>query len=216
MLNYSPINLVVGFFMASIAVIGVLSVHKRMPVFSEQTMLESTWYHYKLDYLEPGTLRALDKQQNNITTSEGQSYTLLRAVWMDDKETFDAVWQWTKDNMQRSDDRLISWLFGERSDGSYGILVGRNGHNTASDADVDIALALLFASARWHDSHHFGDAIVIIRDIWEYEVMDIKGRPYLLANNIEKTVDKPTALLNPSYFSPYAYRIFAEVDKDRN
>jgi len=187
-----------------------------MPVFSPQTMLESTWYHYKQDYLEPGTLRALDKQRNNVTTSEGQSYTLLRAVWMDDKETFDPAWQWTKDNLQHTDDKLLSWLFGERPDGTYGVLTDEGGQNAATDADVDTALALLFASKRWNDSAHFGDAILLIRDIWEKEVITIDGRPYLLANNLDKDSLHPTALVNPSYFAPYAYRIFAQVDPEHD
>lgn len=203
-------------FVSFWAAIGVFSVTQQMPVFSKQVLLESTWHHYKQEYLEPGTYRALDKQRDNITTSEGQSYTLLRAVWMDDKETFDAAWQWTKDNLQRDDDALFSWLFGERPDGTYGILDDRGGQNTATDADVDMAIALLFASKRWNDDRYFGDAIVIIRDIWEHEVMTINGKPYLLANNLEKTSASQTAVLNPSYLSPYAYRIFAEVDPDND
>lgn len=184
--------------------------------FSERNMLQALWHEYKSNYLEPGTFRALDKQQNNITTSEGQSYSMLRAVWMDDKETFDASWQWTKDNIQRKEDHLIAWLFGERDDGTYGILTGRGGYNTASDADVDIALALLFAYERWNSEQYYGDAIVLVRSIWEKEVVAIKGRPYLAANNIEKTVSKPFIILNPSYFAPYAYKIFQEVDPDHD
>lgn len=184
----------------------------RPPEFSDRNMLQALWHQYKMEYLEPGTLRSLDKQQDNITTSEGQSYTMLRSVWLDDKATFDAAWQWTKDNIQRRDDNLMAWLFGERADGSYGILHDRGGQNTATDADVDIALALLFASRRWNDERYFGDAIVIIRSIWEREVLEIGGRPYLAANDIEKRQPKDFIISNPSYFAPYAYKIFEQVD----
>ncbi len=209
---YASVALFVVFWGA----LGVYSYFQQLPVFSPQAMLEATWHHYKKEYLEPDTLRALDKQRNNITTSEGQSYTLLRAVWIDDKTTFDTAWQWTKDNLQREEDALFSWLFGERADGSYGILEEQGGVNTATDADVDIALALLFAAERWNDQSYFGDAIVIIRDIWEYEVLHINGQPYLLANNLEKIAPKNTAVMNPSYLSPYAYRIFARVDPEHD
>lgn len=188
----------------------------RPPEFSKRTMLQAIWAQYKLEYLEPGTLRSLDKQRDNVTTSEGQSYTMLRSVWLDDKETFDAAWQWTKDNLQRDEDLLTSWLFGERPDGTYGVLVDQGGYNSATDADVDIALALLFASARWNQDSYFGDAIGIIRDIWDKEVMVIAGRPYLLANNVEKTERKSYAITNPSYFAPYAYKIFAKIDPARD
>src|SRR5690606_5554171 len=73
----------------------------RPPEFSRKNMLQALWFNYKINYLEEDTFRSLDKQQGGITTSEGQSYTMLRAVWMDDKETFDRAWQWTKDNIQR-------------------------------------------------------------------------------------------------------------------
>lgn len=210
------ITLGIALFLSFWIAIGVFSAYQQMPVFSQQTLLESTWYHYKQEYLEPGTYRALDKQRQNITTSEGQSYTLLRAVWMDDKETFDASWQWTKDNLQRSDDKLLSWLFGERPDGTYGVLDAQGGANTATDADVDTALALLFASQRWHDQADFGDALDMIHDIWDHEVMTINGRPYILANNVEKVSFTNTAVINPSYFAPYAYRIFSQVDPDHD
>ncbi len=184
--------------------------------FSKSNMLQALWHQYKNNYLETGTLRSLDKQQESITTSEGQSYTMLRAVWMDDKETFDVAWQWTKDNMQRSDDHLMSWLFGKRADGSYGILTDRGGYNTATDADQDIALALLYASKRWNDEKYYGDAIVIIRDIWEKEVVIIDGKPYLAANDIEKSLQKTNIIVNPSYLSPYTYKVFAQADPDNN
>ncbi len=189
---------------------GIMSSHP--PEFSKRNMLAALWYQYKNNYLEPGTLRSLDKQRQNITTSEGQSYSLLRAVWIDDKDTFDAVWKWTKDNIQRKDDHLLSWLFGERPDGSYGVLAAQGGYNTASDADTDTALALIFAAKRWNDDTYFGDGALMVRDIWDREVVVIGGKPYLAANNVEKTATKATVIVNPSYLAPYAYKIFAEVD----
>lgn len=188
------------------------SVRKHVPiVFSPKTVLSSTWERYKAAYLEPETLRAIDRQRGDITTSEGQSYTLLRAVWLDDHETFDQSWQWTKDNLQFDDGRIFSWLFGRLPNGTYSILTESGGANSASDADTDIALALVFAYARWRDPVYLGDARVIIADIWDKEVVTIRGRPYLAASNIEKSI-QDDVILNPSYFAPYAYRIFAELD----
>jgi endoglucanase len=193
----------------------VTSPHRNVPVvFSERHMLQNLWRAYKLEYLEPGTWRTMDKQRDFVTTSEGQSYTMLRAVWMDDKETFDQSWEWTKDNLGRQEDNLFAWLFGERADGTYGVLVNQGGYNTATDADVDIALALVFAYSRWQDPAYLEEAVQIINDIWRHEVVVIQGRPYLTASNLNTEVDK--VLLNPSYFAPYAYRIFAEIDPNHN
>ncbi len=183
-------------------------------VFASSRMLLELWSRYKQNALEPGSLRTLDKSQNNITTSEGQSYTMLRAVWMDDMDTFEKSWQWTKDNLQR-DDKLISWKFGPLGDGNYGIVTAEGGQNSATDADVDIALALLMAAGRWKEYKYEYDAQDLIKSIWKEEVVTINGKSILVANNLEK--DNPSSVLvNPSYFAPYAYRIFAQADPSNN
>ena len=184
-------------------------------VFSRNELLDNTWKQYKDEYIEQGTGRTLDKQKNNITTSEGQSYTLLRAAWMDDRTTFDQSYQWTKDNLQRETDKTFSWLFGQRNDASYGILADQGGANTATDGDTDIALALVFAYGRWGNDGYLADAKNLITDIWNQDVVEVAGQPVIAANNQEKG-DKPTAIVNPSYFSPYAYRIFATLDPQHN
>ncbi len=206
----------------TLCTIGVVSAvkysenpYKNTPlIYAEKDMLQEMWHAYKKEYIEPGTNRTLDKQLNNITTSEGQSYTMLRAVWMDDQETFDQSWQWTKDNLQR-DDSLMSWKFGQLADGQYGIQDTAGGQNTASDADTDIALSLLMAYSRWKDDRYLFDAKPIIGSIWEREVVMINDKPVLVANNLER--DNPEkVIVNPSYFSPYAYKIFARVDKNHD
>ncbi len=192
------------------------SQRRQVPViFSAKTMLESVWHNYKNNFIEVGTNRTIDTSQNNITTSEGQSYTLLRAVWMDDHDTFDASWKWTKQNLQHKNDHLFSWLYGKLPNGNYGILQDRGGNNSASDADTDIALALSFASKRWNDASYLTESQNIVNDIWKNEVVLINGRLYLAADNIEKD-DANRVLINSSYLAPYAYRIFAEINPEHN
>lgn len=183
-------------------------------VFSPTQMLGSLWSDYKLGYLEDN--RTVDRSRNNITTSEGQSYTMLRAVWMGDREAFDGAWQWAKDNLDRPSDRLSAWLFGERPEGTYGILESEGGRNSASDADQDMAMALIFAFARWEDPLYLGDARAVLDDIWEKEVLYIQGKPYLMANDLEKFSPSKTAIINPSYLAPYAYRIFSRADPEHD
>ncbi len=179
-------------------------------LFSKNDTLMELWNSSKVNTIEPGTNRTLDKQQQNITTSEGQSYSMLRAVWMDDKQQFDESFQWAKDNLQR-DDFLFSWKFGLLPDGSYGIQETVGGRNTATDGDSDIALALLMAYSRWRDDDYLFDAKKIINSIWEKEVVIINGEPVLVANDLER-LNPDEVIVNPSYFSPYAYKIFAQVD----
>jgi endo-1,4-beta-D-glucanase Y len=182
-------------------------------IYSPAALLQTTWRAYANTNLEQGTSRTLDPARGYITTSEGESYTMLRAVWMADKPTFDASWSWTKDNLQhQKGDHLFSWLFGKRANGTYGVLTEQGGSNSASDADTDIALALLFGYARWQDHSYLGDARVIMNDIWTYDVVVINGTPYLAADDAEATSKSDSVLLNPSYFNPAAYHIFAQFD----
>jgi endo-1,4-beta-D-glucanase Y len=181
-------------------------------VFADNTMLAGLYNAYKLEYFETGSGRTLDKQQKDITTSEGQSYTMLRAVWQSDKPTFDKSWEFSQQQLQR-EDNLFSWRWGQRADGNYGVLIDEGGENTASDGDSDIALALVMAASRWQDPKYLDEAKKVINGMWEEEVVTVKGVPYLASNNLEKD-SQTDAVINPSYFSPYAYRIFDKVDSN--
>ena len=201
---------------ASLAICAVViyinDTRKYVPlVFSDKAMLDSLWQHYKDYYLEKGTYRTVDWQRGEVTTSEGEAYTMLRSVWQDDHATFDASWTWLNDNLAMKDSHIYSWLFGRRTDGTYGIMTSESGQNAASDADTDIALALLFAYARWDDPRYLNAAKLTINDIWNHEVIVIRNTPYMTSDNIEKNF-KGDVAINPSYFSPYAYKIFATVD----
>jgi endoglucanase len=179
-----------------------------------QAALESIWVSYQNKEIQSDG-RTMDKSLNYLTTSEGQSYSLLRAVWMDDKEVFDRVLEWTKNNLQkREDDNLFAWKWGRIDHGVWGILEDLGGLNTATDADVDIALALILAHKRWNQEHYILEARRILNDIWEVEVLEINGRPYLLAGNWAKDDEIPT--LNPSYFPFAAYPIFADVNPEND
>ncbi len=180
-------------------------------VYSKNQMLLELWNDYKNSYVETGSNRTLDKQQNNITTSEGQSYTMLRAVWVDDQTTFDKSWKWTQDNLQRSD-KLLSWKFGQLGGDKYGIQESVGGKNTATDGDSDTALSLLMAYSRWSQDKYLDGALPLISAIWEKEVVIIQGKPVLVANDLERN-NQSKVIVNPSYFAPYAYKIFANVDK---
>ncbi len=176
--------------------------------FSPYALLESSWQNYKKRFISPQG-RVIDYSKGDITTSEGQSYALLQAVWTDDKPTFDLVWNWTRINMQHKKDHLFGWIWGKRPNGTYGFMPG-GGNNSASDADTDIALALVFASRRWNDSVYLNYARPIISDLWTISVDQVNGKYYLTAGNWAKgnTVD----IINPSYLAPYAWRIFAQID----
>lgn len=200
---------------AAVFVAGGTAYHDRpssqTPVaFSNNEMLSALWQKYVQTYIEPGSGRVIDRQQNDLTTSEGQGYAMLRAVWQDDQPTFDRVWQFTQQALKRPRDHLFAWKFGQRPDGSYGVLTDLGGQNTASDADSDIALSLVMAYGRWQKPSYLKLAKPVVSDIWNNEVVRVNGQPILAADDLEKHA--PQVVVNPSYLAPYAFRVFARVD----
>lgn len=167
-----------------------------------QQILSLSWNSYKIHFITKDGA-TVDPYRDNATTSEGQSYTLLRSVWMNDKKQFNTTWQWTKTNMQKSNG-LFAWYV--KSDN----IENTKKINSASDADEDIALALLFGYAKWHNYNYLYDAKKVINGIWIDDVKFIKNKPYLAAGDWESS--NSDIIFNPSYFAPYEYKIFAEVD----
>jgi len=176
-----------------------------------RVLLKSSWEHYKATFVQQADGRVIDYTAN-ISTSEGQSYAMLRAFWMRDKATFDKSYRWAKDNLQipRGGDHLFSWKWGERPDHTWGAL----DKTSASDADQDIALALLLAYKAWKDPAYLEDAKLILDDIWDRLTVNAPiGRVLLPGDWPRKGRDFQ---VNPSYFAPYAYRVFAEMDPDHD
>lgn len=170
-----------------------------------QRILDASWESYKREFIFDG--KVWDPTLE-ITTSEGQSYALLRAVMLDDRQAFDAVYDWSDTNL-RNDQGLFSWQWGVK-DGHEQVV----DTNNATDADTDIALALLMACSKWNESKLCDEAKELMAAIWKHNVGLYDGKPYLLAGNWAD--NEQELVFNPSYFSPSHYRIFAQFDSNHN
>ena len=174
--------------------------------------LQNSWAVYRKKFIQHDG-RVMDFFQENATTSEGQSYALLRAVWLNDKATFDLVWAWTQQNIQnRENDVLFAWKWGKDPHSDDWKTLDTT---QASDADQDIALALLMANKRWEEARYKQQALAILTDFWRYNVVQSKLGPVVLPGGDWYKTDTAipvNTILNPSYFSPATYRLFAEVD----
>ena len=171
-------------------------------------ILVRTWEQFKTSNITDG--RVIETG-TGATTSEGQGYSLLRAVYMNDRQAFDALWGWTQENLQVRGDSLLAWHYGTKPDGSLGVLDLSN----ATDGDQDVALALLFASQVWDDPTYQQQALEILDSIWERNTVELGGQRVVVAGNWatgDGTGGFNDAVVNPSYFAPYAYRVFAEAD----
>jgi endo-1,4-beta-D-glucanase Y len=141
------------------------------------------------------------------TVSEGIGYAMTMAVFMgtkDDQSLFDDLWRYSQAHLNGNG--LMNWAIA-----SNGTMV--TGMGGATDADEDIAFALLMADKQWGGkgslkSNYIDLAKSQINNIWLHEIVDSKlagpgdsWGPTNLWNNI-----------NISYFAPAYYRLFKVVD----
>lgn len=184
---------------------------------SARSLLASTWRGYQRDFITTdgqvltplafsGWFRS-EHVRHMQTTSEGQAYALLRAVWVGDRDLFDRVWRWTREHLLVRPDHLPAWLWAPDENDNWGVA----GAGSASDADEDLALALVFAGHRWHNPEYLLEARAILNDIWSIEVVLNRGTYYLTAGDWASGY-WAGIVVNPSYLAPYAYRIFAKED----
>ncbi|MBI4134889.1 MAG: hypothetical protein HY471_02180 [Candidatus Sungbacteria bacterium] len=145
----------------------------------------------------------LAESESGKTTSESQSYALIAAVFMNDKDAFDRVWAWTRENLER-DDGLFAWRWESGSVTDY---------HTAPDADEDIAFALIIASKKWSEPRYREEAQVILKSFWEKDTSLVAGRRYITGGDWAQG-DESGAIVNPSYLSPFHYSLFAEYDRE--
>lgn len=177
---------------------------------SIDSVLADSWKAYKAQFIQPDG-RVVDRQNNNISTSEGQAYALLRAVWIDDRETFDQVFKWSADNLRTRGDQLFSWKWGYDAQTNRWAVQDRA---SASDADQDIAVALILAHRRWDNAGYLAAAKRLCGSIWKQEIVIVGGKPFVVA--ADWAAERPQPPLNPSYLAPYAYRLFGEIDPEHD
>lgn len=165
-----------------------------------------------IDPYQDGLVHRPNSEEPGDAVSEGQSYGMITSLYSNDQETFNRVWDAAETAMWNTGSKLYDWRVGAKG--------GVIGSGMATDADEDIALMLLFADSLarkgvWkpHTGPKGADyrkrALEIINTIWNSAVVD--GR-YLAPGAGWGGKE----FVNPGYFSPASYRIFAKVDPAHN
>ena len=132
------------------------------------------------------------------TVSEGIAYGMLLSVYADDKDLFDGLWSYYKSNLDGNG--VMHW----KINGCSGV----SGSNGATDAELDVAMALVIASEQWPSGSYAADAKSMIKKIKQFEMgsdgQTLNGDAWGNTNSCR----------NPSYFAPAYYKEFAKVDTD--
>ncbi|BDG08352.1 cellulose synthase complex periplasmic endoglucanase BcsZ [Anaeromyxobacter paludicola] len=150
--------------------------------------------------------RVIDRTARDRTTSEGQAYALFFSLVADDPGLFQRLLRWTADNLAggKLPERLPAWAWGQRRDGGWGIL----DPNSASDADLWMAYALLEAGRLWAEPRYDALGRGLLARIAEREVARLPALgPTLLPGPRGFALDRGRGWrLNPSYLPPQLLR----------
>lgn len=143
--------------------------------------------------------------EKDSTVSEGIGYGMLIAVYMNDQSLFDDLWLYEQKFVD-GNTGLMNWYI--KPDGS-GLEANPSGVGPATDADEDMAFALLMADKQWGGKgglakNYIDLAKQTIGSIWANEVFQYKYlRPGAWGDS---------GATNVSYFAPAYYKQFAKVD----
>lgn len=139
-----------------------------------------------------GTLRVVRPQNQNDTVSEGIGYGMLLAVAHHDLRTFSGLWRYA----ERFSDAhgLMNWNIS-----ASGRIIGTG---SATDADEDMAYALLLAHREW-PGHGFG--VLARQHIQALLAFDVSAHNRILPGDSWGK----TSVMNPSYIAPAYYQSFA-------
>ena len=163
--------------------------------------------------------RVVRRDEGGDVVSEGQAYGMLIAVAVGDKTRFENIWEWTKANLRRPDG-LLSWRW---ADGQV------TDANSASDADLDAARALLLAGNRFGDrtltdeGRTLGDQILRLETVEAGTTTPPPGDavpagrwivgagPITVAGN---WATAPPHAVDPGYFSPRSVQALEQASGD--
>ena len=151
-------------------------------------------------YVDDG--RVIRRDQGGDTVSEGQAYGMLIALGIGDEKSFASIWSWTKKHLQEKNG-LMAWRY------QNGKVVD---DQPASDADLDMARALLVAGDRMDDAQYTADGKALASAIADEMTATTALGRILLPGPWAAGVD-PYAY-NPSYASPAAFDLIGSYTGD--
>lgn len=163
------------------------------------TIAYTNWKKQYVIEIRNSMSRVVNPQDNNVTVSEGMGYGMLFSATVGDHDTFNNLWKYAKQYLDKSG--LMDW----KIDAGGEVI----GNGSASDADQDMAYALLLASRKWNNKEYLNDSLNMMNSIIKHEVSSdgllMPGDSW--GNNMP---------FNPSYVAPAYYTDFALASKNNH
>ena len=209
-------SLLLALALPSYAVLEIPNTQPKVGAEVWKPILDKTWEGIKKRNIEPfstaqGLIHRPKSETPGDAVSEGVGYGMLLALYSNDQETFNTIWEAGNNNLWQG--CYYDWRISAS---------GTKERGAATDAEEDVALALIFANK------------LVEKGLWDSYTSPKLSRNYL--DHAKKILDcmwstgqitssgilAPGAgwggddFVNPGYFSPAWYRIFSQVDPNHN
>lgn len=168
---------------------------------------DPAWLEFREQFVNADG-RVIDTGSGGVSHSEGQAWAMLFAETNNDRETFNLVWKWTRENLRRDDGALFAWRFDPSTKPAV------QDQNNSTDADLTIAWALMRASERWDDKD-YAEASKAIRDGIREKLSRTLGKRHLLLPGLQGFERDGGFIINPSYLVVPALQAFARLEPDK-
>lgn len=165
------------------------------------------WKAAQLESCGGGVYRVRwENDKSDSTVSEGIGYGMLLSVNYADRPAFDGLWAYYR--LAEDSNGLMNWLrYG--CDAHRDTKYNQYPDNAATDADLDVAMALIMAHCRWGDASYAAAADKLLNAIRTTETTTLDGRYVLLAGDSSWFGSMQGGCLNPSYSAPGYFRAYA-------
>ncbi len=187
------------------ALIVLLSGHPAFPQPAQPPSITGEWATYRERFVTQDG-RVLDTGNKSVSHTEGQGWAMLFAEAAGDRASFDKIWEWTRNHLQRHDNALFAWRFDPANPKTPVA-----DHNDASDGDILIGWALSRAARRWHEPEYTHAARRIVAAIRQRLLVNARGRLVLLPGSAGFASKKDGTIVNPSYYIYPALKDFARL-----
>jgi len=168
-----------------------------------QAIWQAVFFGKEKFYYEAGDMGYVVDTGNSDVRSEGQSYAMMCAVQMNDKNIFDHIWKWSKTYM---------WMDYGKHAGYFAWSVSpegvKNSHGPAPDGEEFFAMALFFAANRWGNGEGIFNYTEQAREILHH----CRYNEFPMWNPDNKLIKFVPELdfSDPSYHLPHFYEQFAK------
>jgi len=165
-------------------------------------LLMTEYASWKLQHVSSCDNGSMVVVKDGGVVSEGIGYGMLLAAGMNDQALFDGLTKYYFDHLDKNG--LMNWSTGKCD------APGNNNANAATDGDLDSTMALVQAAARWSNADYLSKAQSLASKIAQYETDMCSGRRVLKpGDNFGGCTNTNDQRINPSYFSPGYYKVFA-------